>query len=124
MIILERADGQAVLAEGTDALQAGLGGSDRGHHRDPLGEGAGADLYLFAAGHGAGRGIDDEGDFPVFHQINHVGTTLRKLEERGDGNAGIGQLAGGALAGDDPEAEFVETLAETDRSGLVAVADT
>ncbi len=112
-----------MLAEGADALEAGLGGGDGGHDGDPLGQGAGADLDLLAAGDGPGWRVDHQGDFPVFHQVDHVGAPLGEFEKGGDGNTGIGQLAGGAFAGDDAEAQFVQALAQTDGGGFVAVAD-
>ena len=64
---MEGADGEAVLTKRADALEAGLGGGHGRHDRDPLSKGAGANLDFLAAGDGPGRGVDDEGDFPVFH---------------------------------------------------------
>ena len=121
MVVLKGADGETVLAQRADALETGFGGGDGGHDRNPLGKGASADLDLLTAGDGSGGSVNHQRDFAVFHEVDHIGSSLGKLEQGGDGDAGIGQLTGGAFAGNNPEAQIVQSFAQTDGGGLIAI---
>ena len=63
---MEGLDGKAVGAERFDALDAGLGGGNRGHDGNFVLESAGADLNFLRAGDGSGWGIDHQDNFPIF----------------------------------------------------------
>ena len=118
---MEGLDGEAMGAEGFDALEAGLGRGDSGHNRDLILEGAGSDLNFLGTGDGSSGGINDENDFAVLDQIHDIGAAFGQFEQGSDGDARIGELAGGTAAGNDLESEIVKPFSNKDGGVLVDV---
>ena len=112
MIILQGLDVESVGAEGLNAFEASFSGGDCGHDRDSMFQCTSPNLNLVGTRDIAGWGIDDESDFFVFDEVDHVGAPFGKLEKSGTGNTSIGQFAGCSRAGNNFEAKFMKSLAD------------
>src|SRR4051812_26693383 len=69
VVLLQRLDLEAVLAEGANALEAGGGRAERGDDRDAERAGGGTDPDFVLARGLAVRGIDDHRELAVFQHV-------------------------------------------------------
>src|SRR5882672_4469268 len=123
MILLQRLDLVTALSQGGDAERGGLGATDSGHDGRIGVNGRGADFYFVSAWSLTRRGIDDEMDFAVLQEINGVRTAFVELKDSAHLESGSGEHGGGAVGGNEFEAQGGELFAERGDFVLVRVAD-
>jgi len=122
LILLERLDAVAVLAQGGDAQGGGPGPAHRGHDGRARIDGRRADFHLVSARRLARRGVDDQLDLAVLQEIQRVGPALGELEDAPDFEAGLFQHGGRAGGGNQLEAQVGEEFAHRRKALLVGVA--
>ena len=118
--VLQRDRGDA--AGLCDCLHRRRRARQRGDAGDVVADGGLADLVAVAAGAASERRVDDQVDGRLTDQVDHVGRALGDLAHRLDGDPDPLQRAGGAVGGDQLEAERLQQCRQHRRRRLVGVA--
>src|SRR5260221_11308813 len=99
VIFLQRFHTIAALLEGGDAEGGSFGAAEGRHDGSPRINGRRADFHLVRARALAGRGVDDELDFPILEQVHRVGPAFGELEDALHFQPGFFQDRGCARSG-------------------------
>ena len=123
VVVLQRADAEALLAQRADRADGGGGAGERGDARHLVHHRGAADRAIVEERLAAERRVDDEIDLAVDDLVGDVRPAFVHLEDDVDVEAVGAQVGGGPARRDQAEAELGEIARDRQQVRLVVVVD-
>ncbi len=124
VVVLECVDAPVAGAEGADGADDGCGAGAGGNHSYAVADGCGADFAFVGFSAFAGGGVDDEGDFIVFDEVDNVGAlTFADFVEAVGFDFVLFEDSMGSTGGIDAEAHGDEGAGPLNDVVLVGIAE-